>query len=240
MTRRSTADWFFVPADDARARRPVDVAMGVIGALLVMHMGTGVLADLDEGRVSLLVLAFYALVLLFMIGVSFFLAGIAIGRLSKGRTILEPAISLARAENDSGYLLELLFRQGGQLAAFGHIQPAEPILNEALALAEARADSFIECQVLRWIGFVVSNLGRLDEAEQTTRRQIELAEALGLHGMIGWARVGLGWYASQRGHPEAAVAEYREAVEIFRAIPDSTGELAGYRPGCLAVHDRVL
>ena len=36
MTRRSAADWFFVPADDARARRPADVAMGIFGALLVL------------------------------------------------------------------------------------------------------------------------------------------------------------------------------------------------------------
>ena len=35
MTRRSAADWFFVPADDARARRPADAAMGIFGALLV-------------------------------------------------------------------------------------------------------------------------------------------------------------------------------------------------------------
>ena len=31
----SAVKWFFVPADDARARRPVDVVMGIFGALLV-------------------------------------------------------------------------------------------------------------------------------------------------------------------------------------------------------------
>ena len=33
--KRSAVDWFFVPADDARARRPIDVAIGIFGALLV-------------------------------------------------------------------------------------------------------------------------------------------------------------------------------------------------------------
>ena len=33
--KRSAVGWFFVPADDARARRPADVAIGIFGALLV-------------------------------------------------------------------------------------------------------------------------------------------------------------------------------------------------------------
>jgi hypothetical protein len=33
--RRSTVEWFFVSASEARARRPADVAIGVLGALLV-------------------------------------------------------------------------------------------------------------------------------------------------------------------------------------------------------------
>jgi hypothetical protein len=48
---------------------------------------------MGTGAVSLVILAFYAMLLLIMVGVDFFLAGIIIGRLSKGRTILEPAIS---------------------------------------------------------------------------------------------------------------------------------------------------
>ncbi len=38
---RSAVDWFFVPADDARARRPADVAIGVFGALLVLTTAIG-------------------------------------------------------------------------------------------------------------------------------------------------------------------------------------------------------
>jgi len=100
------------------------VSLIILGAMLVMHMGTGVLSDLDEGRVSLLVLAFYALVLFVFIGVSFFLAGIVIGRLSKGRTILEPAISAILALS----LMTILIPRGVGTWAFVLLVFSAPLI----------------------------------------------------------------------------------------------------------------
>jgi RsiW-degrading membrane proteinase PrsW (M82 family) len=69
----------------------------VLGAVLVVHLGPGFVNVLWDNPMNLLVLLFYGLVLLALLAVCFFLAGMLIGRLSKGRTIIEPAISAVLA-----------------------------------------------------------------------------------------------------------------------------------------------
>lgn len=100
------------------------VNLVVLAAILVMHMGTGVFTDMESGRLSLLVLAFYALILLVVIAVDFFLAGIVIGRLSRGRTILEPAIAAIIALS----LMTILIPRGVGTWAFVMLVFSAPLI----------------------------------------------------------------------------------------------------------------
>jgi tetratricopeptide (TPR) repeat protein len=155
------------------------------------------------------------------------------GAPDSAQTLLAANIPLAREAADSSYLLELLFRQGAQLSAFGRHQGAEPILREALALAEARGDSQLTCMTLRWLALAVSNLGRLDDAEDLTQRQHGLAVALDMPRLAGWAEVALGWYADRRGQPEMAVREYRTAIATLADAGDAQG--VAWARNCLGI-----
>jgi hypothetical protein len=69
----------------------------VVGAVFVMHMGVRAFSGVVEGTVGFWVVTLYFLALAALLALDFFLAGIVIGRLSKGRTVLEPAISAVLA-----------------------------------------------------------------------------------------------------------------------------------------------
>ncbi len=73
----------------------VDVV--IVASILSLHLGLGALAGFSSGEVSTLIVVFYVLVLLALMGIGFLLGGIVIGRLSSGSTVVEPAISAVLA-----------------------------------------------------------------------------------------------------------------------------------------------
>ncbi len=69
------------------------VNLVLVGAVFVLHVGTGAFTGIEKGHVGFAMVSLYVLALMAMVALDFFVAGVVIGRLSRGRTILEPAIS---------------------------------------------------------------------------------------------------------------------------------------------------
>lgn len=69
------------------------VNLVILGAVFVLHMGVGAFGSIADGTVGFEVVSLYILFLMAMMALDFFLAGVVIGRLSRGRTVIEPAIS---------------------------------------------------------------------------------------------------------------------------------------------------
>jgi tetratricopeptide (TPR) repeat protein len=140
------------------------------------------------------------------------------------QTLIADQIELARAARDSGFLVDLLVRQGGQRASFGYGREAESGLTEAVAVAEAVRDTGRVCHALRWLAVAVESQGRSSEAQTHYGRQLDLALAIGDLRNEAWARVGLAYHGEKAGRFADSIRHYRRAVALFNQLQDGQAE----------------
>jgi len=135
---------------------------------------------------------------------------------------IDSFIPLARAENDSGFLAEMLLRRGSLRTSVGQAERGEAALREALTLIREGSD--LHRAGLRWLGVSVDNQGRNLEAEEIYGRLVEISTAAGDRLHQGWGLVGLAWQSLRRGEAVTSARLYRQALEHLAATGEVNGE----------------
>lgn len=137
-------------------------------------------------------------------------------------------IPVARAENDTTYLLELLRHSGCTRAAFGMAKQAEPSLREVCRLAATTRDTTTWLQGLRWLSVAVGRQGRSAEAVEYYQELGNLARSCGDSLNLGWSELGLAYDHYLNGRSEMAIDGYGLAAGILERAQVTRGALWAY------------
>jgi len=137
----------------------------------------------------------------------------------------ELALQQSRAEEDSAALSLLLIQQGARRLSMGQAPLAEPLLREGLHLARSEGDSLLACKARRWLSLAVGLLGEREEARRLYDELLDCADRLGEPALQGWAHVGMGWDAAQRGDFPRSQEHYEDAVRLFQRAGRIDGEV---------------
>jgi len=134
-------------------------------------------------------------------------------------------IATARAEADSLFLLNLLYREGRLLAALNRSLDAEPVLDEGMRLATVLDEPLLYRACLHWHGVALIGLGRLQKVQRCFEELLRLSRESADAYHEGYAWMGLAYHDWQSNKPGEARDKYLRSVRIFRRLGQVRGEL---------------
>lgn len=142
------------------------------------------------------------------------------GDLDQAAKLGAEALARFRAEGDRWGVADALIRLGRVAHERGDLAQAVTVLAESLAGFEAVGDPEGTAVVRSHLGWVCRAQGDKDGAERQFRASLGICQAHGHASCIAWARVGEGAVALDRNDPRAAVAAWREGLEVAVTLGD--------------------
>ena len=140
------------------------------------------------------------------------------GNFDRGKTLLEEAITLLRAAEESRWVLSAMNHLASAHLGAGDLAAARRLFEETLELAREEDDERLVALVTGNLGYLAILEGREDDAEALLTRALELERAADRPAGVAETLVNLALLAVRRGDHRSASRSTEESLRLLRDL----------------------